>query len=357
MPSVFFTASAMFPVALCATFAHIAFSLSFLVSILTVNPFLPKPRSHQRRIPFLSTALRALALLLPVIVTVAPLRYPLFALSWTLASAVALRFSYNAPIFDNPQFHEEGNQRALFAPRTLLWRLDVLSYLIFALAHWTFSHSPSAISVSLFILTSLAATAVTVLDIVSRVVYQNLPLNIHSILGVLSVSFQEHPESPPVPPTVFNSCAFRLLSFNWVSPTVATGHVRPLEPSDVQPMADGYAAHVAAGQRFLPYWRDQMSRPAPYKPSVFKALFKAFGTRLLLGGILKLVNDSCIFLSPIILRSVRCHFACLKSSLVFALTISFPCVERMIANKLSFFLSCVLFKHFADYYVPSRTPR
>lgn len=73
-------------------------------------------------------------------------------------------------------------------------------------------------------------------------------------------------------------------------------------------MTDNYRSRVAASDRFLPQWENELARHTATsgnsKPSVIRALFRAFGGRLILSGFLKAINDACLFISPMLLKNV-----------------------------------------------------
>lgn len=281
--------------------AHVVIALYFLYRLLTVDPFLPPPRPHQNRQPLLYVIVIAVVLSVPIVITAAPFTHPFFAASWLLASLVALRFSYNAPLFEYPT----NRPRLLHFPRLVLWRIDLLLYVLFVLFTGGLSSLwHSATSVMLTAVLAMLATTITLLDVLLRLQAQQVPISLRTIIASVVSHPQPAAEELSVPPTTYDTSAIMLLTFHWASPTVHTGHQRSLEAPDVMPLADKYCAHVAGNQRFLPFWEEQLRRAPISKPSVFKALFKAFGARLLLGGMLKLVNDVCLFVSPMLLKTV-----------------------------------------------------
>jgi hypothetical protein len=96
------------------------------------------------------------------------------------------------------------------------------------------------------------------------------------------------------------------LTFSWVRALIAVGNVRPLEQSDLYPLAP---ADTAKGvyARFRRHWRAQLlaslpvsasasvdggdAAPAPRPPSYLMALWHAFGGPFMAVGGLKLVHD------------------------------------------------------------------
>lgn len=114
----------------------------------------------------------------------------------------------------------------------------------------------------------------------------------------------------PAPPNPANASAFTLLSFNWMMPTVAAGRVRPLEDEDVTPLADKFRCVITGRDTFQPMWRKEVGVTGTgidgRRPKLFRALIRSFGLRLFLSACLKVGNDVCIFVSPLVLRVVRC---------------------------------------------------
>lgn len=89
-----------------------------------------------------------------------------------------------------------------------------------------------------------------------------------------------------------------------MSAIVCTGAVRPLEQDDVVPLPDRFCTHSTGHATFDPLWRQELTAA---KPSLMRALFRAFGARLVVGGVLKVVNDICIFVAPVLLRLIIQH--------------------------------------------------
>jgi hypothetical protein len=99
------------------------------------------------------------------------------------------------------------------------------------------------------------------------------------------------------------------LTFSWVRALIAVGNVRPLEQSDLYPLAP---ADTAKGvyARFRRHWRAQLlaslpvpasadggdAAPASRPPSYLMALWHAFGGPFMAVGGLKLVHDRYLFL-------------------------------------------------------------
>lgn len=285
--------------------AHLAFSAYFLFRLLTVNPFLPKSRPHQSRIPRLHLILFFLLSSLPLIVRAQPFRHPAFAASWLLACLSAIRFAYNAPLFD----YDTPDPPLLHYPRLFLWRLDILSYVLFVLARVAFTPPYSLFVDIVTIVLIITVVVVTAVDVLLRLQAQLIPLSIGNIFSALTAPAQRTNYLHEAPLTVYDAPAVVLLTFDWITQTIVTGRERPLEVADVIPLTDQYSSHVSASQRFMPHWQAQLDRSPAHRPSVGRALFKAFGLRLMLGGSLKALNDICLFISPLLLRSVSLSFS------------------------------------------------
>lgn len=100
-------------------------------------------------------------------------------------------------------------------------------------------------------------------------------------------------ERRKIPPSLCNASALTVLYFHWLQPLVSTGRRRPLEIADVPSLADNLASKFCSTELFRPKW-DRQTRLENTHPSLWKALSYAFGPKLLLGGILKAVNDWCV---------------------------------------------------------------
>lgn len=283
---------------------HICFAVYFWFRLLTVHPFLPKLRPQQLRIPRLHLCILFLLALLPLILTGAHLTCVSFAASWVFASLVALRSAFDAPLFE----YGTLRPRFLYYPRILLWRLDVMSYVFFILGCTAISTPFTLFSFVTSTVLAGAVVFVTLFDAILRLHAQLIPVTVGNVLTVL-IAPGTTPNVPFVaPPSVYDAPAYALLSFQWVAPLIVTGRNRSLEASDVIPMADPYLSHVATNYRFLPFWHKQLLRAPGSRPSITIALFQAYGIRLALSGLLKVLNDVCVFTSPMLLRSVSVFF-------------------------------------------------
>ncbi len=192
----------------------------------------------------------------------------------------------------------------LHFPRLLLWRVDVSFYVLFVLGYLALTSAQSILNT--VITAAIAVTVVFTLfvDVCLRLQARGVRVSLSSIWSSLFTSSGTIVYPQQVPPTVHNAPAFLLLTFDWATRLVVTGRERPLEFSDISPMADQFGTHHAAEDRFQPQWEEQLKRLPDSQPSVAMALFKAFGLRLVLGGFLKIVNDICLFISPMLLKVV-----------------------------------------------------
>lgn len=147
------------------------------------------------------------------------------------------------------------------------------------------------------------------------------------------------PSSPMqlrVPPTPDNCSYLSILYFSWFQPVIATGRNRDLELEDIPGLASRLQSKNV-GVRFGEHWKSELqlhgksqtavgagacsvSGGTPLnvsqhgvepevesKANIWRALVRAYGAQLLLGGSLKALNDVCVFLSPLILRSIILH--------------------------------------------------
>lgn len=89
----------------------------------------------------------------------------------------------------------------------------------------------------------------------------------------------------------------------WLSPLLALGYRRPLEPSDLPALASGYrAAHVR--DRLRTAWETRRSQGGTGSYRLLWACFDAFGGPFMWAGVLKLIGDCCALTSPILLSTV-----------------------------------------------------
>lgn len=150
----------------------------------------------------------------------------------------------------------------------------------------------------------------------------------------------------PFPPTLRNASAVTLLSFHWMTDTVSTGRLRSLEHEDILPLADRFRTRQTGHSTFQPLWKHENDRA---HGSLLRTLFRAFGKRLLLGGLLKAANDVCIFVSPMLLRLIIQHLQERDAGahaplhglgLAFALFITYSC-QSLVFNQYFNIISTV----------------
>jgi ATP-binding cassette subfamily C (CFTR/MRP) protein 1 len=90
------------------------------------------------------------------------------------------------------------------------------------------------------------------------------------------------------------------LLFTWIVPLLELGNTRPLEQSDLFPLAhEDQGRSVYA--RFMRVWRQQLKQATP---SLAVAFITAFGYPFMVAGGLKLVHDSCLFVGPQLLNRI-----------------------------------------------------
>lgn len=277
--------------------ASVAFAAYFLHLLATVNPLLPKPLTAHSQIPSFRLIL-AFTVYLPscLLADLSALSIP-FLTSWFVAVLAALRFSYD------PSLYQYLGQvpKWLVPPSLLLWRADILIYFIFSIWTLTASNHHVPISVALGLLLTFIGISIFVIGVFLRVHTQGLSNTVRNLIASL-FHRSTHPRPVmTVPPTIHDASAFQLLSFRWAFPVIQTGFRRSLEFSDLPPLAQRYSAHNLLNNHFLPAWEVQLRQQ---NPSVLKALFKSFGLRLVLSGLLKLINDLCILSAPLLLRAV-----------------------------------------------------
>ncbi|PXF43436.1 Multidrug resistance-associated protein 1 [Gracilariopsis chorda] len=270
----------------------------FLARILTAHPFIPPPPSSSfPRFSVLITALFIpLLLLLPHLLLTSTANRLYLLLSYIPPACLSLRHSLTAP-----HISSHHPYTLLSYPRLLLWRVDIALYLLalpFVLILQRATWLP-------LIITIASATVTTAIFFVH--VHLLSTARVHTLSDLFASAFQpSHPPRVPetAPPTVRQASALSLLAFNWVTNTVVTGRQRPLESTDVIPLAPRFNCETSAARYLSPAWRAQLQRS---RPSLLRALFNAFGLRLMLGGFLKLISDVFLFVSPMLLKSIISH--------------------------------------------------
>lgn len=277
--------------------ASVTFAAYFLHRLLTVNPFLPKVTTfHSQISPLRLILLFTVYVPFCFLADLSTLSI-FFFISWCFATFATLRFAYDPSLPQNADIPKWLNASCL-----LLWRVDVLVYFIFSVWSLAASRYLSPVSLALALLLTFTAISIFVFGVFLRVHAQSLPITLWNSMYSLFHRSTHAQSAMTVPPTIHDASAFELLSFKWAFPVVQTGFRRSLEFSDLPSLAEQYSAHNLLNNRFLPAWNFQLRRQ---NPSVLKALYHAFGLRLVLGGVLKLANDLCIFIAPLLLQAVR----------------------------------------------------
>ena len=90
------------------------------------------------------------------------------------------------------------------------------------------------------------------------------------------------------------------LTFAWVRPLLELGNQRALEQTDLFALNSEDTA-VGVYATFVNKWRKELTTS---KPSVAMALMLAFGSPFMGAGFLKLIHDSCLFVSPLMLNKL-----------------------------------------------------
>lgn len=277
-------------------FPHVVWALYFLYRITTANPFAPKLPAQHPSFSILKLVILGF-LPLPVFFLIATFSLPLLV-SYTVAALLALRHTLSAPLLN---FVDHLSHRHYL--RLLLWRIDVLAYVLY-ISVTSFFSSPSFLLLlySSFLFFGSCITSLT--DLYARSRHEAPDQTLATMIRLAFVRAPSLPYSPLAPANIRDASAFSLLTFEWVTPTVATGRRRSLEIEDVKSLSQKFSCYAASNDRFVPSWREELDSRHRRDPSLFRALFKAFGLRLMIGGSLKLVNDVAIFIAPMTLRVV-----------------------------------------------------
>lgn len=88
--------------------------------------------------------------------------------------------------------------------------------------------------------------------------------------------------------------------FNYLNPVMKLGSKRPLEVNDMLPLPANLHTESNLNQ-FRVYWNLEKAKP---KPSLTRALFKAFGWAWFRAGALKFIQDSLLFCGPLVLKQL-----------------------------------------------------
>lgn len=90
------------------------------------------------------------------------------------------------------------------------------------------------------------------------------------------------------------------LTYSWLDPLLKTGNKRVLEDQDLYELTKIDTCKYN-GDLFDKYWQQELKKA---KPSLLKALVKAFGLKFFLAGFLKLANDILVFVGPFCLNRI-----------------------------------------------------
>lgn len=99
-------------------------------------------------------------------------------------------------------------------------------------------------------------------------------------------------------PVAYLESVWNMLTFAWVKPLLELGNSRALEQTDLYDL-DREDSAVGVYETFSKKWKSELKTS---KPSVAMAYMLAFGGPFVAAGFLKLIHDSCIFISPMMLK-------------------------------------------------------
>ena len=134
----------------------------------------------------------------------------------------------------------------------------------------------------------------------------------------LSTATRTAPDPPPPKPTPAGEAdaapppnpeetasLFSRLFFTWLSPLMSTGSVRALEHSDLYALRERDTA-LHNSRRLAAEWARVRAAGGS---SFFRATHRAYGAEFWLIGLLKLVNDVCIFVNPWLIYQITDYIA------------------------------------------------
>ena len=96
------------------------------------------------------------------------------------------------------------------------------------------------------------------------------------------------------------TCFLWTVTFSWLTPLIRLGRARPLEETDLFPLASIDRVGSVHGPLDAAWARERAS-PAP---SLFRALRRAYGRRFVAAGALKLLSDINALLQPLLLYAI-----------------------------------------------------
>lgn len=218
-------------------------------------------------------------------------------LSYAAASIVALRFAYHHP-------HSLGDVAFW---RRLFWRLDVALYFTFLSTQLFVSNAYLPLNI-VAALAAVAAPLTFVINLLHSASSENLsqsPLTVSLVRLAFSQQLPPLHSFQTVPPTVYNTSLFVLLSFRWVTPMLASATSRSMQHDDIVQVDQRYCSESTSNM-FRSSWQQEIHCPQSQSssPSLFRALARSFGSRIMLTGIPKLFADISALLAPIVLREV-----------------------------------------------------
>jgi hypothetical protein len=91
--------------------------------------------------------------------------------------------------------------------------------------------------------------------------------------------------------------------FNWMTPLLVLGRQTQLNDSDLLPLLDEDTCQ-ASGARLNKEWQKVLSHKNEKEPSLFRALVQTFGWSFAVSGLWKIVNDTVVFIGPLMLQSL-----------------------------------------------------
>lgn len=262
----------------------IFFALWFLVRLLTANPLFPSTLFSN--VPYAYISIWIVPILPVPTIFPATVSIPL-SVSWLLAALTDYRHSSNIP-----------RHSLLHRPDVFLYSISIFCFLAGRPSDFAAVYMVMAIMSTLLFLTQIHTyvTSSTSPNPLRQLLSQTFSLTSPPVLD------------RPVPPTPRNASALTMLSFEWMTSTVSKGRNVALEQQDIPLLASHLGSISAGSETFDPLWKLERSRRDSYgnpiRASLLKTLFRAFGLRLMLGGLLKIGNDICVFISPVVLRMV-----------------------------------------------------
>ncbi|KAF0692506.1 Aste57867_16428 [Aphanomyces stellatus] len=105
------------------------------------------------------------------------------------------------------------------------------------------------------------------------------------------------------PPAVRTTCT-SVLFFTWLTPLLELGSKKTLEFDDLYPLHEMHQS-TRVSESFHAHWRAlKKDAVPPAKPSLTRALFKAFGWRFVIAGVLRGIRATLLFTAPLVLKAM-----------------------------------------------------